>query len=191
MAETNAQVRLCGFGGQGVILAGTILGYAGIDDGKWVAGSNSYGAAARGGSCHSDVVISDKPISFPHVIMADVLVAMSQKAYDTYVKNVNSEGGIVIYDEHLVSAREIGNLKQIGISATGGAIKELKSKQVANIVILGAAVEVSGVVNKNALTAAMEKNIPEKFKALNLKAVELGFKLGRDAMAKERNTGAS
>lgn len=187
MAEISAQVRLCGFGGQGVILAGTILGYAGINDGKWVAGSNSYGAAARGGSCRADVVISDKPISFPHVIMSDILIAMSQKAYDVYIKDVRVEGGIVIYDEQMVSAKEINGLKQVGIPVTNIAIKELSGRQVANIVILGVAVAITKVVSRGALTSAIEKNIPERFKDLNLKAVKLGFKLGSGAVVKETN----
>ena len=79
------QVRLSGFGGQGVVLAGTILGHAAIRDGKWVAGSSSYGAQARGGSARSDVVIADGPVVYPHVIEADILIALSQTAYDKYV----------------------------------------------------------------------------------------------------------
>lgn len=179
MAEISTQVRLCGFGGQGVILAGTILGYAGINDEKWVAGSNSYGAAARGGTCRADVIISDKPISFPHVVEADVLIAMSQKAYDVYIKNVETGAGIVIYDEQMVSPKEISGLKQIGIPATNAAIRELNSKQVVNIVILSSAVEITKIVNRDALISAIEENVPERFKALNLEAVELGFKLGK------------
>jgi 2-oxoglutarate ferredoxin oxidoreductase subunit gamma len=69
------QIRLCGYGGQGVVLAGTILGHAAINDDKWVSGSNSYGAQARGGSARSEVVISKKPIMFPHVIQSDILFA--------------------------------------------------------------------------------------------------------------------
>ncbi len=185
MAEISTQVRLCGFGGQGIILAGTILGYAGINDGKWVAGSSSYGAAARGGSCRSDVIISDKLISFPHVIMADILIAISQKAYDVYLKNIRPEGGIVIYDEQMVATKEISGLKQIAVAATNTAIRELNSRQVANIVILSAAVAITGMVSRDALTAAIEKNIPERFRALNLKAVELGFKLGGEVVVKK------
>lgn len=179
MAEISTQVRLCGFGGQGVILAGTILGYAGINDRKWVAGSNSYGAAARGGTCRADVIISDKPISFPHVIETDVLIAISQKAYDVYIENVETGAGIVIYDEQMISPKEINGLKQIGIPATNAAMRELNSKQVVNIVILSAAVEITKIVNRDALISAIKENVPERFKALNLKAVELGFKLGK------------
>ena len=179
MIEDIKQVRLCGFGGQGVVLAGTILGYTGVSDGKWVAGSNSYGAEARGGACRADVIISDKPISFPHVVKADILIAMYQLAYDRYIESVNSENGMVIYDPQMVDAREIPGLKQVGIQATSTAIKELDNKQVSNIVMLGAAVEITGIVSREALIAAIEKNVKDRFKELNLKAVELGFALGK------------
>jgi len=173
------QIRLCGFGGQGIVLAGTILGYAGINDGKWVASSSSYGDAARGGTCYSDVVISDRPIVYPHLIKADVLIALSQTAYNEYLKLVNPGSGIVIYDERLVSVQEIDSLKQVGVSATELAIKELGSKQVANIVMLGAAVVMTKIVSEDALISAIDKNVPARFKDLNLKAVNLGLKLGK------------
>jgi 2-oxoglutarate ferredoxin oxidoreductase subunit gamma len=179
MAVTSRQVRLCGFGGQGIILAGTILGYAGVNDDKWVTGSNSYGAAARGGACRSEVIISDKPISFPYVIKADILIAMSQRAYDEYITDVNRENGIVIYDQHLVSITEISHLKQVGIPATRTAVTELDNKQVANIIILGAAVKMTKIVSRDALISAIKSNVPTELQALNLRAVELGFKLGR------------
>ncbi len=174
--EEGKQVRLCGFGGQGIVLAGMMLSYAGINDGKWVAGSNSYGAAARGGTCRADIIISDKPISFPHVIKPDILVAMYSSAYNKYIKGM--EKGIVIYDEQ-VSIEEISSLKQVGIPAISMAVRELNNQQVANIIILGAVAEITGIVSQDALISAVEKNIPARFKTLNLKAAELGFKLGR------------
>ena len=172
------QIRLCGLGGQGIVLAGTIIGHAGINDRKWVAGSSSYGAEARGSACRAEVIISDEPINFPHVIEADILIAMSQSAYDKYIEDVEREKGIVIYDEQLVSTKEINGLKQIGIPATNIAVKELNNKLVANMVILGVAVEITKMVSKDALISAIEKNVPERFKVLNLKAVELGFNRG-------------
>lgn len=173
------QIMLCGLGGQGVVLAGTILGYAGVNDGKWVAGSSAYGAQARGGYTQAGVIISDKPISFPHIIEADVLIAMAQEAYDEYIENVEGENGLVIYDEQMVSIKDISGLKQIGIPATNIATKELNNKQMANMVILGAAVETSNIVTKDALISAVEENVSERFKVLNLEAIELGFKLAK------------
>ena len=124
MAEIK-QIRVCGFGGQGIIIAGTILGHAGVNDGKWIAGSSSYGALARGGPSRADVILSDKPIIFPYLIEADILIALSQEAYDTYIEDVK-HNGVVIYDEQLVSPRDIG-LKQKDIPATNVAIEELNN----------------------------------------------------------------
>ena len=171
------QVRLSGFGGQGVVLAGTILGHAAIRDGKWVAGSSSYGAQARGGAARSDVVVSDGPIIFPHVIEADILVAMAQTAYNRYTEEL-AQGAWVIYDEELVSPKPIAHATQIGVPATASAIRELKQQQSANIVILGALAAVTGIATRGSLSAAIEENVSERFMELNLKALEVGYRLG-------------
>lgn len=177
MAELK-QVRISGFGGQGVVLAGTILGHAATKDGKWVAGASSYGAQARGGSARSDVVISDGPIVYPHVIEADVLVAMAQTAYNKYVEEL-AEGALIIYDDEMVAPRAIDKTMQIAVPATSQAIKELNQKQSANIVILGASAAITGMVTEQALIAAITENVSSRFRDLNLKALELGFKLGK------------
>jgi 2-oxoglutarate ferredoxin oxidoreductase subunit gamma len=175
------QVRISGFGGQGVVLAGMILGHAAIDDGKWVSGSNSYGAQARGGSASSEVVISDEPIKFPHVIRSDILVALSQSAYDKFSGKISKDGAIVIYDDLLVKPSEITGVRQVGFPATDRAIAELDNKQAANIVILGASVAMTGIVSRKALETAVSKSIEHRFKALNLKALEVGYNLGEQA----------
>ncbi len=172
------QIRITGFGGQGVVLAGTILGHAAIKDGKWAAGSSSYGAQARGGSARADLVVSDGPIVFPHVIEADVLVTMAQTAYDKYGKELAQESW-VIYDDELVCPRALDGAMQIGVPATSSAIKELNQRQSANIVILGASAALTGVVSKNALIASIVANVSERFRDLNLKAFELGYHLGK------------
>ncbi|MBA7573760.1 hypothetical protein ES708_15558 [subsurface metagenome] len=101
---------------------------------------------------------------------------MSQKAYDEYIEDVG-ENGLVIYDEP-VSINEISHLEQVGIPATSVATRELNNKQVANVIILGAAVEMTRIVSQEALIAAIEGNVQAKLQALDLKALELGFKLG-------------
>ena len=176
------QVVICGYGGQGIVLAGTILGQAAFNDGKWVGGTNSYGAASRGGTCRADLVISDQPISYPYVIEADILIAMYQTAYSRYIGQVR-EGGIVVYDDHFVSPGKVDSLKQVPVSATRTAIEEFKSEIVANMVMLGAAVEVTGLVTKDALRSAVAATVTEKLRELDLKAVAAGFRLGRDKFA--------
>ncbi len=172
------QVVLCGSGGQGIILAGTILSRAAFNDGKWVSSTGSYGAAARGGACRAEVVISERPIIFPFVIAADTLIAMNQAAHDRYIGRVKPGEGVVIYDERL-APEEMKGLKYVRIPASRVAIEELNNAMVANVIILSAAVAMTDVVSKKELGSAIEEIIPEKLIELNLKAMNIGFRLGR------------
>jgi 2-oxoglutarate ferredoxin oxidoreductase subunit gamma len=176
MAELK-QIRVCGFGGQGVILAGVILGHAAIFDGKWVAGSSSYGAQARGGYARSDLVISDGPIVFPHVVDTDILISMAQTAYERYTAELAPDA-VLLFDKGLVSPARSEDVKQVGVAATTHAIKKLHQKQAANIVMLGAAVAATGLVSREGLRSAIRGNVEERFVDVNLKAAELGFSLG-------------
>ncbi len=173
------QIRLSGFGGQGVVLAGLLLGEAGVADGRYVAGSNSYGAQARGSGCKAEVVFSDAPIDFPHLTTADILVAMSQGSYDQYCTDMKPETGLILYDQSQVTPKEDLAVRQVGIPATESALKKLKNKQVANIVLLGALIELTGVVSSEGIERAMEKHVNERFRRLNLEALESGRQLGR------------
>ena len=174
------QILICGFGGQGVILAGTILGYAALKDGKRVSGSNAYGAQARGGSTRSEVVIAKDPIRFPRVIESDILIALSQMAYDKCVKDICQKGALVIYDDLLVRPQDLKDTRQVGVPATNTVIRELDSKQVANIAILGALVAITGVVTKQALITSISEKVVERLRGLNLRAFEVGYQLGEN-----------
>ncbi len=173
------QVRLSGFGGQGVVLAGILLGEAGVVDGRYVSGSNSYGAQARGSGCKSEIVLSDRPIDFPHLITADILVAMSQGAYDLFCEDVRETSGLILYDQGQVVPKEPLNVKQMGVPATEQALKKLKNKQVANIILLGALIEVTKIVTPKAVRKAIHIHVSERFLSLNLKALGAGMELAR------------
>ena len=175
------QVRISGFGGQGVILAGVLLGEAGVADGDYVAGSSSYGAQARGSGCKSEIIFSDGPVDYPHLTRADILVAMSQGTYDLYSGELNPETGLVVYDDSQVTPDQSLTVKQIGIPATDRAIKDLKSKQVANIVLLGVLIEITGIVSDGAIEKAVERHVAERFRGLNLEALKCGRELGRQS----------
>jgi 2-oxoglutarate ferredoxin oxidoreductase subunit gamma len=181
------QVRLSGFGGQGVLLAGILLGEAGAIDGKYVAGSNSYGAQARGSSCKSEIVFSDGPIDFPHLTTADVLVAMSQGAYHMFCEDVREETGLILFDQSLVIAKEGLNVTQMGIPAIESALKRLKNKQVSNIVLLGSLIETIKIVSPKAVQKAIHIHINERFQNLNLKALRIGIELGRQVHGRRKN----
>jgi len=172
------QVRLSGFGGQGIILAGLLLGQAGVIEGKYIAGSDSYGAQARGSGCKSEIVFSDGPIDFPHLITSDILVAMSQGTYHTYCKDMK-ESGIIFYDQGLVTPEQRLNVEQRGVAATEISIKRLKNKQVANILLLGVVVETTKIVSPKSIQKAITFHIGERFRALNLKALRTGIEFGK------------
>jgi 2-oxoglutarate ferredoxin oxidoreductase subunit gamma len=156
-----------------------IVGHAAICDGRWVAGSSSYGAQARGGYARSDVVISDEPIIFPHVLKADILIAMSQQAYDRYIGDI-APHAVVLFEEQEVTIKALEGVTQIGIPATLRAIEEIGQKQVANIVMVGATVALTKAVSKEALRLGVRENVDERFLASNLESVELGFSMGEE-----------
>ena len=151
-------------------------------EGKYITGSNSYGAQARGSGCKSEIVFSDGPISFPHLITADILVALSQGAYQIYCKDVK-ESGLILYDQGLVTPNVELNVKQLGVPATEISLKKLKNKQVANIVILGALVKTTHIVSPKAIQKAIALHIHKRFRALNLKALRMGMGLGNQINA--------
>jgi 2-oxoglutarate ferredoxin oxidoreductase subunit gamma len=179
------QIRFCGYGGQGVVLAGTILGHAAINDNKWVAGSNSYGAQARGGSARSEVVIAKNPIIYPHVIQVDILIAMSQTAYDQYIEDLAEQGALVIYDDMIVYPKDIPGVQQIGVSATKLSIDEFDNKQVANIVMLGASVAITKIVSKKSLIQSIQTNVGQRFRELNIKALNAGLRWGKNSVGEK------
>lgn len=173
------QIRLSGLGGQGIILAGALLGQAGMMDWRYVAGSNTYGAQARGSACKSEIVLADSPIDYPHLTTADILVVMSQGAYDLYSEDVKEPSGFILYDSGLIKPSEKLKVKHVGLPGTECAVTRLKNKQVANIVILGALIETTEIVSQRAIQKAIALHVSERFRSLNLRALRLGMELGR------------
>jgi len=193
MART--EVKIGGFGGQGVVLAGTILGHAATKDGKWVAGASSYGAQARGGSARTDVVISDGEIDHPEVLSADVVVALSQEAYKKFAKSVRP-GGLLILDEDRVvipepvdappgSGLPIG-LKTVKIPVVYLAQETTGKAITANTVALGVLVGLTGVVSKQAIEKAVTARAPKGTEEMNRKALEAGFAAAEQVKASLR-----
>ena len=168
----------CGFGGQGIVLAGVILGQAGVIEKLNVAQAASYGSEARGSACRSEIILSSQPIVYPHIKSADIIGAMSQSGYDKFHDRLKDENSILVYDSSMVKIDESKLFKQIGFPATESAIKTFKKKIVANIVFLSAIIGLTEVVSPKALQKAIEKNVPPKFLELNLRAMEEGLNMG-------------
>lgn len=170
------RIRFCGFGGQGVVLLGEILGHAAMLSGKWAAQSSSYGAEARGSVSSSEVIISDSWIAYPKVEEVDILVALSQNAYDQFISRVQPQG-LVLFDSSLVVPQ--AEERHHAVPATQRAREELGNPIVANMLMLGALVEMTRIVPKEKLLEAMQARLPSSFWDLNVRAEELGCELGR------------
>ena len=171
------EIRLSGFGGQGVILAGHVIGQAAsIFEKKNAVLIQDYGPEARGGACRADVVISDERVLYPYIIAPSVLIAMSQEAYNKYHPD-NRQDALVIIDEDLVIAKKPKDGELLAIPAVKIA-EELGRVTVANAVMLGFFAAVTGIVSLDAIKKAIVASVPKGTEELNLKAVEKGYAYG-------------
>ncbi|MFH1523993.1 MAG: 2-oxoacid:acceptor oxidoreductase family protein [Chloroflexota bacterium] len=170
----RTEVRLAGEGGQGMILAGIILAEAAtIYDGKMAVQTQSYGPEARGGASRSEVVIADGEIDHPEVLSADVVVTLSQEAYDKYAASVKL-GGLLIVDDEKVSRILMTEAVRVPISRL--ALETTGKNITANIVALGVLVGLTGVVSRQAIEKAVAARVPRGTEEMNRKALEAGFK---------------
>lgn len=179
------EVLITGFGGQGIVLIGNILGKAAtIHDMKHATMIQAYGPEARGGSCSSQVIISEEEILFPYVQRPHVLMCMSQEGFD---KNISSllPGGLLIWDTDLVQTGSLNSSwTAYHIPATRFA-GQLGNKMMANIVMLGFLSAVSDLVRLESLRQAVLSSVPAKTRETNAKAFERGREYG-EAVQKSR-----
>ena len=132
------EIKIGGFGGQGIILAGYIIGKAAsIYSKKNATLTQSYGPESRGGACSAQVIISEDEVDYPEVLHPNILIIMSKEAYDKFIPSI-SKGGILLYDSDLVENNiELDkSVKAYSIPATSLA-EELGKKIIANIIMLG------------------------------------------------------
>ncbi len=178
------EIRLAGFGGQGLILSGYILGKAcSIFDKKNAAFMQSYGPEARGGACSAEVIVCEEEIDYPHVTTPELLVAMSQEAFNVYAPKA-SNGATIIIDKDLVDpSKAKGKLPEkytlYAVPASRLA-EEMNKKIVANIVILGYLAAKTNVVTVNALVESIKDSVPKHTIDLNLKAFQQGLDYGKN-----------
>lgn len=173
------EIRLSGFGGQGMITAGIILADAALKEGKKAIQSQSYGPQARGGASKAEVIISTQDIDYPKVNEPGILLAMSQEACDKYLPSLRDDG-ILIIDSSYV--KEVGetNARVYSAPITNVARDELGRTVVANIVALGVLVGITQAVGKEALLEAVLSRVPKGTEELNSKALAMGFKLAEE-----------
>lgn len=177
--DTKTEIRLAGFGGQGIVLAGHVLGKAAaLFEQRNAVFTQSYGPEARGGACSADVVLSAGEIHYPRVTCPEILVLMSEEAKNTYGGGLAGQSTVLI-DEDLVQLDAVPEgCRLFKIPATRLAEK-LGRKIVANIVMLGFITSVTGVVGYEAMKQALFDSIPPGTEELNLKAFEKGYEYGK------------
>jgi 2-oxoglutarate ferredoxin oxidoreductase subunit gamma len=167
------EIRLAGEGGQGMILAGIILAEAAaIFDHKNAIQTQSYGPEARGGASKAEVVIAQGEIDHPEVIMADVLVAMSQEACDKYAGNLKKDG-LLIVDQERVG--RVPSSRAIKVPITRLAVESSGKSITASVVALGVLVGLTGVVSREAITQAVAARAPKGTEEMNKAALSAGF----------------
>lgn len=172
------EVRLAGFGGQGIIRAGLMLAMAAcIYDNKNAVQTQSYGPESRGGSCKSEVVISDEEVDYPRVVEPDVLVVMSQEAFTTYAKTLKQDG-LLLLDPDMVPRNEFKDTAQVYKIPSTKMAEEMGKTIVANVVMLGAMIAISKITTPEAFKNALLSNIPKGTEKLNLAAFEKGYEFG-------------
>jgi 2-oxoglutarate ferredoxin oxidoreductase subunit gamma len=173
-----SEIRIAGFGGQGVILAAAVVGKAAaIYQGGYATMTQSFGPEARGGSSSAQVILSSEPILYPYVTHPDVLVVMSQEAYKRFAPQLKP-GGVLITEQELVHIDKLpSGIRVYGVPATRLA-EELGRKVVLNIVMVGFFGAVTNLVDPDALRKAVADSVPPAMQKLNLQAFDKGFEYG-------------
>lgn len=172
--KTTTQIRFGGVGGQGIVLAGRLLGKAAaLFDHKEAVCTQTYGPEARGGASRTDVIISDAPVDYPFVTAADVLAVFFQEAYLKFRTEVRA-GGTIIYDSGLVQARE-DEAEVCALPATQIA-EDLGNRLAANVVMLGYLVARTGVVSRESVEDSIRATLKARIVDLNLAALDAGFR---------------
>ena len=169
------EIRLSGAGGQGMILAGIIIAEAALhEDGLNVTQTQSYGPESRGGASRAEIVLSTDIIDFPKVIKPDILVSLTQEAYDKYNKDVKKEGIIIVDDSIETDEKEVKTYK---LPIFDKAINEVEMKLTANIMVLGILDKLLPQIRTSSLRKAVKKRVPENTTAVNMKAFAVGQEL--------------
>lgn len=175
-----SRIRLVfsGSGGQGVITAAIILAEAAVMyEGMNATQSQSYGAAARGGSTRSDIIISDSEIDFPEVTQPNILVCLTQDAYNCY-SSIIRPGGILLTDSRYVQVTRKVDAKQVQLPMYDSVIEKIGKPVVFNICVLGALIGITEVIKPKSVMAAVADRVPKDFVNLNNRAFDLGLVLG-------------
>jgi len=168
-----------GSGGQGVITAAIIIAEAAVRYENLVAvQSQAYGPAARGGAARSDVIISDAEIYYPKVIEPNVLVCLTQEAYDNY-SSIVRPGGLLLTDTRYVATSRKSDARQIELPMYVTVMDKIGKPIVFNICMLGAVLSLTGLVRPASILNVLENRIPRDMLEINRQALDLGIEMAK------------
>ena len=173
----HKEITFTGFGGQGIILAGYICGKAAsIHENLSATLTQNYGPESRGGACSAQLIISDKPIFYPHVNNPEILVALSQEGFNQHKDKVSKEGIIIIEKDFVkIKEEDMAVLPHIYSIPVTRLAEEMGKKMIANIIALGYLTALSKTISKEAMKEAIKDSVPPGTEDLNLRAFEKGF----------------
>jgi 2-oxoglutarate ferredoxin oxidoreductase subunit gamma len=172
------EIRIAGFGGQGVIMSAQVVGKAAsIFEGGFATMTQSFGPEARGGACSAQVILSDMPVLYPYVTRPDILVVMSQEAYTKFSPELKP-GGMLVVEQDLVRVGDIPAGTRVFSCPATRLAEELGKRMVLNIVMVGFFAAVAGLLKPESLRNAVADSVPTAFKDLNLRAFDKGFEYG-------------
>ncbi len=184
--EARREIMFGGFGGQGIVTAGYIIGQAAVVyDGKEATFTQVYGPEARGSACSSGVVISQEEISYPYLLNPDIMVIMSQEAYDKFLPRLK-QGGVLIVDSTIVNPDKLAEKYRLYKVPATELAEKLGRRIIANVIMLGFVGRIWNAISVEALQEAVRTRVPEKYLDMNLNAFQMGVKLAEKAL-KERN----
>jgi len=175
---SKSRIVFSGTGGQGVITAAIIIAeYAVLHENLNAVQTQAYGPEARGGAARSDVIISNSEIFFPKVNQPNYLVCLSQQAYNKY-SSIIRPGGTLMVDSRYVKTHKKVDANQVELPMYMRVKEKIGNPIVLNICMLGAFIEITGLVRKESILKLLESRIPKDFLDMNKKALELGINLG-------------
>ncbi len=173
----RTEILIGGVGGQGVILAGIVLGTAAtVFDNKKAVQTQAYSSEQRGGMARAEVILSSEPITDPQVRKPDILMALAEDAISRHLHKVKP-AGLVVIDSDLVKNAQPGDYEILALPATSIAEKEMGNIVVANLILLGGLIKKTALLSVDAVEKAIEMNVPPKAKAMNINAFRRGLEL--------------
>jgi 2-oxoglutarate ferredoxin oxidoreductase subunit gamma len=171
---SRAEIRITGYGGQGVVLSGYVIGRAcAVHAGKHATMIQSFGPEARGSSCSCTLVISDSEVLYPYIQRPDIFLVMSAEGYQKFGGELKDDG-ILLYEKDLVRPEVKKGQRAYGIPSTRIA-ESLGRSLVQNIVMVGFFAAATAVATKEQLEQAVRESVPAGTEELNLKAFEAGW----------------